>query len=203
MNHRRGLTLVELLMAVMITAMVGAGISGMLGAVSSGVGTRKDNRDIMVLAHAAQCRLAAYLATANCALEVSGGDLTLWLDDSRVSGTVHATEIRWLRFIPATGELIVEYVAFPDAWTQTACELADDEFDSNADWETVRLTYSGKGLLESRALVDHLAAVVIVKDELSTHSARHIAFDLEFQGDHAVVPVEVSGTIQSHEAPVN
>jgi hypothetical protein len=198
----RGLTLMELLMAVIITAMVGAGIAGMLGAVSSGVGTRRDNREIMVRAHAAQCRLAAYLATSRCVLAKSATNVTIWLADSRQSNTVHATEIRWLRFDSAVGEFLVEYVEFPAAWTQTACELADLEYASGSNWETVRTFYGNKGLLASRALVDGVQGVAVDMDHNAAMSARHLTFDFEFAGENAAVVVQVSGSIQNHEAPL-
>lgn len=195
------MTLLELLLAVVITAMVAGGIAGMLGAVSAGVGTRKDSREIMVLAHAAQCRLSAYLATSRCVLGVSGGDVTLWLDDSRESLTVHASEIRWLSYNADAGEMVVEFVDFPATWTPTACELADREFASSTDWSTVRAYYAGKGLLASRALVDHLAGVAVQHDAKQPQEARHVAFNLDFQGDHSAVTVQVSGTIQSYLPP--
>lgn len=201
-RYRHGLSLLELLMAVIITAMVGAGIAGMLGAVSSGVGTRKDNREVMVRGHAAQCRLAAYLAVSRCVLACTGSDTTIWLADSRQSGTVHASEVRWLRFNSATGELIVEFVDFPAGWTRTACELADNEYASNTNWETVRAYYSSKGLLTSRALVDDLQSVSVRKDQTNAMAARHVTFDLEFAGEDASVSVLVSGTIQNHAAPL-
>ena len=199
---RRGLSLLELLMAVIITAMVGVGIAGMLGAVSSGVGTRKDNREIMVRSHAAQCRLAAYLAISQCVLASSGSEITIWLADSRQSNTVHASEVRWLRFNSVTGEFTVDYVDFPAGWTKTASELADLEYPSDTNWETVRAYYSSKGLLTSRALVDDLLTVAIRRDHNDAMAARHITFDLEFEGENVPVPVQVSGTIQNHAPPL-
>jgi hypothetical protein len=195
------MTMLELLLAVAITGLVAGGIAGMLGAVSAGVGTRRDNREIMVLAHAAQCRLSAYLATSRCVLHIDGGDVTLWLDDARESQTVHATEIRWLRYDGTTNELRVEFVDFPATWTPTACELADQEYSKTTDWATVRAAYASRGLLASRALVDQLAGSVAQLDDKTALNARHVAFNLDFEGDVTAVTVQVSGTIQNHAAP--
>ena len=202
MNTHRGLTLLELLMAMIISAMVAGAIAGMLGAVSSGVGTRKDNREIMVLAHGAQCRLSAYVNTARCVLGNDGVNLTLWQDDSRESGTVHASEIRWLRFDALAGAVTVQYVSFPTTWTEVAKELADNEYPANADWETVRAYYSGKNLLASRTLIDHISSVAIQSDQKVASNARHIAMDLTFQNAQTSIVVEASGTIQEHQVPV-
>lgn len=198
---RRGLSLLELLLAITISAMVAGAIAGMLGAVTAGVGTRKDSREIMVLAHGAQCRLSAYLATSRCVLADDGSNLTLWLNDDRESDTVHASEIRWLIFDLSSGEIVVDYVAFPASWTPTACELADREYSVGTDWSTVHATYDGLGLLASKPLVDHLTGVSIQRDQNSVAASRHIAFNLSFQGNNATVTIPVSGTIQDHQPP--
>jgi hypothetical protein len=189
-------------MAITISAMVAGAIAGMLGAVSTGVGTRKDHREIMVLAHSAQCRLSAYLATSRCVLSGTRDSITLWLNDDRESGTVHATEIRWLRFDSNTGEMIVEYVAFPASWTPTACELADAEYAAGADWAAVRSTYLSRGHLADQVLIDHLQDVEVMHDQATAALSKHIAFSLSFEGQNATVSVPVSGTIQLREPPV-
>jgi len=199
---RRGLTLLELMLAIVISAMVAGAIAGMLGAVSSGVSTRRDNREIMVLAHSAQCRLSAYLGTSRCVLAISGGDLTLWLDDSRASGTVHASEIRWLRFDPGAAAISVEYLSFPPGWTQTARELADNEYAADSDWEAVRAYYAAKGLLATRTLVDQVTSVSIDSDEKTTADAVHLIWQLSFDTGETTVAGPVSGTIQEHQAPM-
>ena len=45
---RPGLTLIELLVSLAITALVAAAIAGMLAAVTTGISTRRDNRTVMV-----------------------------------------------------------------------------------------------------------------------------------------------------------
>src|SRR5438552_9817226 len=89
--HSRGLTLLELLLAMTITVMIGAGMVAMLGAVNSGVGDRRDTRLTMMRAAAARSRITDYLGPSRCVLAISGANLTLWLADTRKSGTVHAT----------------------------------------------------------------------------------------------------------------
>ncbi len=112
---RRGLTLIELMLALAITAMVAAAISGMLTAISTGEHLRRDNRSFIMRAHAAKTRLGAYVAKSRCVLDANGGDTVLWLEDSRGSGTVHASEIRWLIFNSVDGTLDVHFVDLPDA----------------------------------------------------------------------------------------
>jgi prepilin-type N-terminal cleavage/methylation domain-containing protein len=200
-RNRRGLTLLELLLAMIITALVAGAIAGMLGAVSAGVGSRKDNRDIMVRAHASQSRLAAYFATARCVLASDPTSVTIWLNDSRESGSVHATEIRWLQFDALAGEVVVQYVDFPDNWTRTACELADIEYPASTDWASVLATYQTKGMISTRALVDNLASASVTMNKATPLTTRHVSFLLGFDTEQGIIQVQASGAIRDHITP--
>jgi type II secretory pathway pseudopilin PulG len=200
---RRALSLVELLLAMTITAMVAAAIAGMLGAVTAGVGSRRDNRTVMVLANAAESRLSSYIAPSRCLLSASGSDIVLWLNDRRESGTVHATEIRWLKFDSAAQTINVYYVTFPDDWTQTAQDLEDQEYPSNTNWNAVLATYQGNGWITSRTLVDHVAEAAVSLDEPTALATQMIEYDLAFDANTMNVPVTVSATIRLHSQPMN
>jgi prepilin-type N-terminal cleavage/methylation domain-containing protein len=197
----RGMTLLELMLAMSITAMIGAAIVGMLGAVSTGVGARRDNRSTMVQAAAARSRLSSYLAPARCLLGVNNGDVTIWLDDSRESGSVHGSEIRWLRFDPSAQTISVFYVRFPDGWSQAACDLADDEHDAAGNWDSVLDMYAAKGLIDSMTLMDRVDSVAIQTNKPQPHDAQHLIFQLGLTTDAGSVAVSIPATISQHQVP--
>jgi len=209
MNHRkrevclqRGLSLLELLLAMSITVMVAGAIAAMLGAVSSGIGVRRDNRAVMVLSNAAQSRLSAYIAPSSCVLSIDGPNLVLWLGDSRQSGTVHATELRWFLFDSTLGVLNVLYVDFPDEWSQAACDLEDNEYPSTTDWMSVLAEYQAAGWIVSQSLVDNLDSLAISTDLPVVIDSRHIFFELGFSTDAGTVSTTAASTIRLLEQPV-
>jgi hypothetical protein len=192
--------MLELILALIVTAFVAAAISGMLGAVTSGVTLRRDNRTLMLRAHAAQTRIGAYVSSARCLLEVDDEGFVVWLSDTRQSGTVHASEIRWLRFDPAAASFDVRYVKFPDAWSKAAKDLMDEEFSSSANWDAVLASYEDKGLIAQLALVDELDSVdVIIRQAIQ--QARHVEFDLGFDVDDQTRIVRIASTIRLHQQP--
>ena len=194
------MTLLELMLALTITALVAAAIFGMMGAVTSGLLSNQDSRNIMVRAHAAQNRISAYVTRANAILDSDGESIAIWLDDSRESGTVHATEIRWLIFDGFTGSLYVYFVTFPDAWSRVAIDLEDAEYAIGTDWNAVLLSFDAKGLLSSMPLMDGLQTVAIeLNDRVET--ARHVGMDLGFTTSSGAQTIRVSATIRFHEAP--
>jgi prepilin-type N-terminal cleavage/methylation domain-containing protein len=197
----RGLTLLELMLALVITALVAGAISGMMHAVTTGVVTRRDNRSTMVGANAAAMRLSGYIAPARCILDLDGRDLVIWLNDARSGGTVHATEVRWLLFDADAGTIDVYFVDFPDGWSQAACDLADNEYRMDANWATVLSSYQSKGWITSMSLVDELDDMAITLDQVQPLDARHVNFDLSFQTSEAAVDVLVAATIRLHQPP--
>ncbi len=200
---RRGLSLLEMLLALSITALIAVGISSMISAVTSGVGTRRDLRTTMVRANAAQTRLAAYIVPCRTVLASNGSDLVLWLNDSRESDSVHATEIRWLLFDADQGAIDVHFVDFPDAWTQTAKDLADTEYSADADWDAVLTQYQTNGWVTAVRLADGLDSAWVSTDAAVPMDSRHIIFELGFQTDDGPVPVRVPATVRLHQPPMS
>jgi prepilin-type N-terminal cleavage/methylation domain-containing protein len=197
---RRGLTLVELLMALAVTALVAASISSMLGAVTQGISVRRDTRSLMVMANAAQTRLASYLVPAHCILAASETSVVVWFNDATESETVHATEIRWISFDAGAGELVVEYVQFPSNWTKVMCDLADEECAVTDDWAQVKQGFSDKGYLARVPLLDRVDSAQIELDAAAT-AARHVTFRLGMDAGGTVEEMDLSATIRIHRAP--
>jgi hypothetical protein len=197
----RGLTLLELMLSLMVTALVAGSIAGMMGAVSTGLSSHQDMRAVMIRANAAQSRLSAYITPSRCLLGASATGLTIWLDDSRESNTVHASEVRWLRFDASAGAIVLSYVKFPDAWSQTARDLADGEHAASSDWDALLSMCEGKGLISSLQLVDGLADLA-VQIPTAAQSAKHVTFDLDFNTGAGSRLIKVSAAIERQQPPV-
>lgn len=198
---RRGLTFLELLLALTITAMVALAISGMMGAVTSGVSTRKDSRDVMVRAYAAQARIGGYIVPARCILGRTTTSLAIWLNDERTSDTVHASEIRWMIYDATEKTLNVHFVAFPDDWSETARRLSDKEYRKTADWDAVLANYDTAGHISSVTIVDGLEDCLAYIDNGQPQLASHAFFQATFTGDNGPVETSMSATLHRHSPP--
>lgn len=197
----RGLSLLELLLSLAITAVVATAVTGMLGAVSTGIEGGRSTRSVMILANAAASRLSAYITPSRCVLGVDGADVALWFDDARESKTVHASEIRWLQFDQDAGAYVVNYVKFPDGWTKAACELADAEYPANSNWSAVLATYTAKGFIATRTLVDQLASVDVTLDGNLAQASRVVSIEFAFETETGAVNVPVTSSLTQHTAP--
>ncbi|MBC8202594.1 MAG: prepilin-type N-terminal cleavage/methylation domain-containing protein [Planctomycetes bacterium] len=172
--NRRGLTLLEMILAIGITAIIGAAIASMMAAVSNGLTSRDDGRRTAVQLATTQVRLSAYIAPARCLLDKGDTTLTIWLDDARESGTVHASEIRWLTFDAPNKAFIVKFIDFPDNWSQSMIDAADTECDESTNYNEMLTTFESSDLVSEFALVDAMETCSIWINEIDPISATRI-----------------------------
>lgn len=200
-RDRRGLTLLELILALSITAIIAAAIAGMMQTVTTGVMTRRGNREAMIRANAAQSRLAAYVTSSRSLLHVGDDDVVLWLGDYRRSDSVHASEIRWVRFDADRSTIVVDFVDFPSEWSDVAIALEDGEYASNAAWDSIRDQYAARGWVSTFTLVDEVASLQVETDTTYPLTARHVSFSIEFTTEESVLPIISAATIREHRPP--
>jgi len=108
-RHRAGLTLVELLLAVAITALIGGAISIVMTAAGQNLTRVSEVRSALQRAHATHARLRAYTDASFCILEEdSAQGVAVWLHDERTGGTINLSELRILWFNSKDEELVIE-----------------------------------------------------------------------------------------------
>jgi type II secretory pathway pseudopilin PulG len=195
--HRAaGMTLVELLISVAITAMVGAALATLLHAVARATETGVETREVVIRSHAVDSRVSLYTDSALALLDVrdDGDGFVLWLGDTRESGTVHATEIRWLVYDGDANTLSVHYVKFPEEWTQELKDLWDSDYvaaayaDGDA-WWTILADYQTQGYTASTLIGDSLAGVTVTITSTDEYDADRIRITYTYgeEGDEAEV----------------
>lgn len=201
-NHdRRGLTLLELMLSIAVTAIIGVGIAGMLGGMTAGIDTRRDVRGFMINASAAQVRLSAYIAPSRCVLSQYRGDLILWFQRSRVDNVVYASEVRWLLFDEQRNAIRIFRVEFPDDWSEAEKQLADNQYPANANWYDVLDSYADNGWVSGYDLIDGIESVSIALDDDTVLESRHVSYRLVLAGATHELEMTVASTIHQHEQP--
>lgn len=205
MTARRGMTLAELLIALAITTIVGAGVVAMTDAVARVLDEGRSEREQTIASAVAATRLTSIVAPCNCALGVTPDTTVLWRGDTRRDGHVQATELGWVRFEAATGELLFEWVEFPSSWSARDREDADQTCDRNENWSLVRTEYLHAGHLKNCVLLDGLASIELaIPDEEREEplALRRLAWRLAWQGVEGVdSSTVVAGGLYAHAVP--
>jgi len=200
---RRGLSLVELMLALTITGMVAAAIASMLAAVTTGTHTRRDNRAAALTGNAMATRIAAYVTPARAFLAADSDRLALWLHDDRQSESVHASEIRWFLYHEADAELRVHFASFPEDWTQAAINLEDREYPRNSDWWTLLEQLEALGWTDSIPVADGITDLIIRIDSVTALDARHVTIEAEISPGSLPIRTVIPATLLNHQPPAH
>jgi hypothetical protein len=190
-----------MLLAMGITVVVAGAVAGMIGAISAGVGSRRDTREIMVRASTAQARLASFVASIRCVLYRDQSSVALWTRDSRESGTIHLSEVRWLMFDPAGGTISSEVVSFPPELDHMERDVLDTEHPPDSDWLAIRQAAQDDGWLRSTTLVDGLESVTVSTDVAAPLESRQVTWALVLHTDMGPTTVSISAPVLLHQPP--
>jgi hypothetical protein len=134
-----GLTFIELLLSLSITAMIGLAIAAMLSALSYGTSQGKDMRSLVVKNKIISARITAAVREASTALELGADYIVLWRKDDNGNGIPNLGEIQYIEY-NAVGDSIISYQADWSGMAQvdidaanTGYQLTDDFEDSTVD----------------------------------------------------------------------
>ena len=131
---RGGLTLVELLLAILGTVLVSTALAAMMAATAYATADRIDVRSVAVKHKVIAGRLGAAIRSSKMVLDQSDDYLVLWMDDADLSGQPNLSEIRRIERDNATNELR-SYKA-PDSLNpvdDTEYDLLNDDFDAETN----------------------------------------------------------------------
>ena len=135
----RGMTLLETMLAIGMTTVVGAGISGMMHVLSNDVAMQHEVRTGIVRAALVQSRLSAYDGRARCFVDLEPRRAVLWLQDENGDDTIGASEVRWINFDSASGTGTVNWID-----TQTPSQLPTYDSPTSIDWWSELNTLTGR-----------------------------------------------------------
>lgn len=116
---KRGMTLLELLLALAVTIVTGAAAAAVTLAVSRGMVNMNAGRSVISRANLIQARVRAVTDTARCVLDASADKgMAVWAEDPNADGRVNVLELRVVWFDAKELTLSLERVQFPKDWPQ-------------------------------------------------------------------------------------
>ncbi len=179
--RRRGLTLLELTLALSVTAMVGLGVAATLTLVGRGSEADREARSLLLRAHAAQTRFRAYLEPALSLLQYDEAEgVALWLHDQETPGKINLSEVRVIWINKVAGKMIVEWVSFPEEWTELQKAAFDTAVDPGTSFFTVMEEQRAAGFTALLDLMDGLEHATMAFDTEDVQQARRAELRMEF-----------------------
>lgn len=100
-----GVTLVELMLAMTATALIGLSVASMFYATAYATSSRKEARDVLVREKVVANHVNAAIRSSRAVLDHGDGHLILWLDDTVPNGAPDLSEIQRIEFDATAHEL--------------------------------------------------------------------------------------------------
>ena len=199
-RNTRGLTLVELLMAMAISGLVAAGVAGMLGGVATGIAIGTDARTGMLATGVIQGRVLEAITPGASVLAAGPRRCAFWLGDERPGGLVEPSECAWLTINHDDGIVTWERVAFPEAWGPVQRARANMPLRPNSDPFPLLEEARAMGIIATEILADGLLdGEIIQSDELP--GSCEVRIDLRLDLPTGPWPMSAVAVFQNHQIP--
>lgn len=176
MNTRKhsGFTLVELLMALSISGMIGLGVVLMLGSTGQAVKETRDTRQATVSRQVVIARLGSLLRSSAMVLAKEDHAIVLWKGDANANGQPDLSELRRITWDEITGS-ITQYQSPEslDEGSDIACELSDD-------FAALTQSLQGQVIFPGQLVLQHAQSWTLTLDAASPHDARLVKLEVGF-----------------------
>lgn len=199
---RRGLTVIELMIALAITMVIGAALAAVMTTISRVTTHDRDARTASLRAHAVQIRLQAYSEVGLCALQVNrSGEFVLWLEDADGGGTVNPSEVRVFT-ISDDGDLICERFTPPEELTPAELALMDAPVPMATDFFTLMDSFRAAEHTSQTMIGDGLSGAALAFDTATPADAARLRFTFrQTFPSGAVSDSLVAMALQNHTTP--
>ncbi len=123
----QGFTLVETVLAVSITTLVGLAVAGASVALSSATSDGQDYFDCIQGARSTMRQLRAGVQSARLVLGVSNDQtaLTSWARDANADGRINLTELAFTQYDAEAKTVTTYTIVFPDTWDPSMLAVYD------------------------------------------------------------------------------
>ncbi len=183
-HARRGFTVAELLIGIVITALVAMAISTMLTLVGETTSRSRDERAAVMRSHLAQVRLRSYTEPSLAVLQFDATKgVAIWLHDDNPGEKVNLTELRVLWFDAETGAITAERVEFPDNWTPEMIAAADAVLVKTSDFFAEIIAMREAGQTTTDTLLETVADLDLTFNGVGIQSSDRVRYAITLTSD--------------------
>ncbi len=199
-GRRRGrsaFTLVEMLVAIVVTTIIAGAVIGTISAMQVGLNDQDEAAQETARVARAQARLADHLYRARMILSQSETVICLWLPSEAFDGTsasatnydiINADELRW-------------YVVDRDARTVSVQRLSDTTvrtaYALTSDWNALRTTFAASGALRTSVVLEGVLEGAFRYTSFDPCVHRRAVLDVQLDDDHGGLHFELGGILDA------
>lgn len=169
----RGLTLLELLLAVAGTAVIGTAVTAMITGVAYGTSVDKDMRSLITRQMALRTRVEAEIRESWMLLDAGSDYVILWSADPDQDGLPSKTEIQVIEYDPVM-DRVLRYAPAP--------LISDVSYTLTDDFRTVTNSYKGDSTFPVERWAEQITSLDVSLDHLDPQSAKLVSFRFGMSG---------------------
>ena len=177
------MTLVELLLALAITTVIGLAISAMLFAVSRTTSTQNDMRSFIIKQKTVESRITAAIRSSKTVLAVGTNYLVLWTADTTADDQPNMSEMRRIEWTTNQKTLITYRPVFPTGWTTTNIAAVDSSYDLASDFNSVSNTLKSNTYFQSETWASNVSNAAFAVNLPTVQQARLVSFQTTFESN--------------------
>lgn len=200
--RRHGATLLEVLMAAVVAALVAGSTASVLSMLGGALREQDRLAAQIVRIAGGHARLSDHILRARAILDLSPTQLVLWVpgedfvasdDFKEAYDEINANEIRWYRWNDATKRIEL---------SRTSNAAVSTVYGPNTDWGSLHASLSAAGQLLTTPVFDGLTAATFHHYGFDPCSTRRVNLDLAFDAEHGGQTLRLSEAVsflQTHK----
>jgi prepilin-type N-terminal cleavage/methylation domain-containing protein len=196
-TKRRAMTLVELLIALVIMAILSGAVSAMIFATSRATEDRTDVRHAVVQAHQVEARLADKLRAAAAFLAQDATHLVYWRGDTNEDDVVNLAELGMIEYVAGTTTLNLYEVVWPTGWSQDQINTANVTLTSSSNFLQAVATAQAGGYFPAQTINPHVSSATITLNNVDPQLARLVTLRLVLKVGDVSHPLNVVGSLRA------
>ena len=169
-----GFTLVEMLLALTITALIGSSVLGMLFAISKGTADSTAERDLKLEQAVVRARIHSVLRRSTTVLDSSATHMVLWKGDSRQNDSVNMSELIRIEYVAADSTI---YCYEPAG---AILDLDDTTYPDGTDYDAVTAALIAAGTFRTTTVADSVTATKL--SVMAVGAAVAVEYELSLRG---------------------
>jgi hypothetical protein len=183
-THCRGLTLIELLIGLSITATTCAILAVLINATAMGTSTQNDGRRALVRLQSLKATLQDEFVNARCILATGNNYVVYWMGDqpgsvTPVNGAVNFSELRLLEIDPS-GNLNIYCTQWPTGMSDAAKRSNDTTYAAASNWYATAAALKGTTYYNTNKLAAGATTLSVSLDSAAPTAARFIHLRIDF-----------------------
>jgi prepilin-type N-terminal cleavage/methylation domain-containing protein len=196
---RHGFTVIELLIASVITSMVAAAVISTMKAVTGSMEQQDLAADALARAARAEARVADHVNRARLVLAQDADEVALWLPtepftssatNTRDYDAINANELAWYVMDASTGNLTLKYLTNRNDRTT---------YGLSTNWSSLRTTLQMQQKLTSVSVIEGLAAGQFRVEDADPCSSGRFTFDGAMTDARGGLALQLGGPLPNRQ----